>query len=249
MRKGRTALTIALIAAFIGCIAAFVLTRPSVAFVNPGFPEEYMDKLPSSSIVSTAFRTIRIEESGIGKASPDLAVFHAAGGNPGYDGLSAVYGTDSIDGFDILFTLDETEMWKKALALGEKLGLAVLYQEDDAYAPGIADSLAEALPGIMLIPYQGRITDVNIGEIEERLDANRISIVLMVTPSTSMDIMKRSDLKFVVDFRDRAAISSRTSYFVAPLWDEAVKKALDGERGKIALDYALFRSDSGLKVR
>ena len=62
MRKGRTALTIALIAAFIGCIAAFVLTRPLVAFVNPGFPEEYMDKLPSSSIVSTAFRTIKIKK-------------------------------------------------------------------------------------------------------------------------------------------------------------------------------------------
>ena len=210
----------------IAVAAVFFFTRPSYALVLPEHPSWYSLGEPLFSLsFRKAFSSSHADVvfvmpgAGIPQSNGDIYLMRPADEGEDYP---------SVD-------IDENAMWAEALGDGRE---CIIYDSSSVYSSEIADYLLEADGNAFGVPYDGRVSDANIGRILS--DAEGADKILLLTPQSSVMIARdnRTDIPVVMDFRDKAALTAaRCDEYVSVNWNELISSALSSEPH---LSYALI---------
>lgn len=198
--------------------ALFILSRPKVAFVTGSeLPESYAISLPGNIL---RYRMV----NNPGKAdlvivSPDAAMPPV----PCY-----LFGRESEEGEEPLGVLipEEGAMWSFAPAWPA----AVVYERSSSAADDLADDIIQRDGSIKRITYNGRVSVANLESVESEIEKSGAEYVLMLTPETSLSLLRAErPWKAVLDERDAAALETTAAeYAVAIDWDGTIENLLSG---------------------
>ena len=208
--RKRIFIALASIAAVLAAFAVFFLTRPSVAILEPEYPEGY--DLISPAILTSAYRTVSRAEG----ADAVIAL----------PGAELPEGTDGVAIGSEELSIDESSMWKAALGDGRE---CILYESSDSAARSIAESLLASDDNAYAVTYDGRISVENINRILSEVSGS--DSLLMLTPSTSVRLIRENDAgtSVVMDYRDAAAMDTTiVNKAVCINWDTFIRSVLDG---------------------
>ena len=100
------------------------------------------------------------------------------------------------------------------------------------------------------IPYQDIISFINTDEIKSELDRNSIGTLLVLNPSSSINIFSRcKELTIVVSSIYGKAIDELLdTYVVIEDFDNMLKSLVRGEKGEVSTPYTLSSTKKGIKV-
>ncbi len=218
-----------IILVLITSLAVFHFTRPSVAFIaSDSFPPGY--RLPSPYSFFKYRRTGNAGNADLVIVAPDAAV---PAGVEAY-----LFGRDAeeVESPAAVLAIDEERMWESAAADGS---FAVIYEESSSRAAAIASHLAALNENAVPVTYMGRISSANIGQVVSAVDASGADTLLMLTPETSMELIRDDGSRNVImDIRDAAAMeTTEVESAVSIDWDASVENLLSG---KAELSYCLL---------
>ena len=220
MLKKALLVAFSIIILFAVIFTVFYFARPSVAFISSGLlPSGYELSEPSGSL---GYRvTDNAEQADIVIVAPDAAVPQ--------DILSYLFGREAESGENPegVLAIDNGAMWECAMELGNA---TLVYEETSSYGRSVADYLKTLYPDIGIVTYTGRITGANIGTVKSEISETGNDIIFLLTPSSSMELI-RTDIPWtiVLDERDAAALeTTKADYAVSIDWNGTVKSLLDG---------------------
>ena len=159
---------------------------------------------------------------------------------------SCSYGLDENANFDLYFLANEENRWKNAINIDKKLKTALIYNESN----NKEKSLSEKINADLKIPYADFISFINADEIKEELDRNQIGTVLILNPSTAINLIENiKDMSVVVSTLYAMAIGEiRNTYVLQEDFDFMLNCLVKGEGGKKETIYNISSTKKGIKV-
>lgn len=227
MQRKKVIIVIGIILFIFACCAVFFLTRPRVVFLHgTTLPESYEISLPSNF-----FEYILVDNP----ENADLVIASPVAQPPAVPYY--LFGREKEEGENpiAVLNIDESAMWEAAPA-GKK---AVVYERSSSAADEIADNLIEHDDTIERITYSGRVSGANVDSVRKRIEECGAEYVLLLTPSSSLPLLRgQREWKAVLDERDAAALETTpVEYAVAVDWDRTISALLSGEA---ELSYCLI---------
>ncbi len=221
MRKRAAIIVIAAAAVLSVSAAAFLFSRPSVAFVTSGLlPEGY--ELPQPGNILEYRMTDNLQSADLVITAPDAALPE---GVPSY-----LFGRKAEEGESPLAVLDidEGEMWECAIT--EDGRYAALYEETSSAAKAAADHLRSLGADVTDVTYTGRISGANLDQVSSAISDAAAAAVLALTPSSSTELLRSEhSWRIIMDARDAAALESTAcDDEVAIDWDATIRSLLSG---------------------
>ena len=216
-RKKVLVIVIAVLLCVSVALALFHSTRPSVAFITSGsFPRGY--DLPEPRSFFSFRRTSDASSADLVIVPPDAEVPSSGG---------YLFGREAEEGENpsAVLGIDNGRMWAEAIDEGR---YAAVFEESSLLASSIMEVL-EPL-GVVPIPYMGRISSANIDSVRREIASAEADTVLLLTPSTSMSLI-RSDHEWsvIMDIRDAAAMdTTEVDAAVSIDWNRTVQDLLSG---------------------
>lgn len=218
-------------------LAAFLLifyfTRPSVCFaVSDALHDDYVKKLSHPHLISAGYRSRVVRDSSL-SGNYDLVIVMppaelSDNANTVYLGM----------GNGRTFSINETELFSAPLRMKSHDVLAFLYDSADENADHIASELKAEFNELILIPYEGRISSVNLDEI--RTIASAADGVIIYSPLSALRFIESSDAELYADWRDAAALAVMKNVIaICPDWNRAIADALHSEISEIPLHFTL----------
>ena len=165
------------------------------------------------------------------------------------DGLalenSSTYSISS-NNYDLLFSSDDVAKWNQAIEIDKKLKTALLYNESN----NKEKELSKDIKCDLKIPYQDIISFINADEIKSELDRNSIGTLLVLNPSSVINIFSRcKELTIVVSSIYGKAIDELLdTYVVIEDFNSMLKSLVRGEKGEVSTPYTLSSTKKGIKV-
>ena len=208
-------------------LALFVLTRPSVWYVE-GPVEAYA--FPSPSPLSPYWK--------LSEKSPRLVIVTPMAEVPETGALTVLLGRHAEEEEQVSkeVLIDETAMWATALSSGVE---CLLYESSDAFCQSLALELMELDSNAYAVSYDGRITASDYGQLAE--DTSEADRIFLLTPATAVYLARHTDKDLVVEFRDKAALEyTKARYTVSIDIDAMVRRFLSGD---FELPYTLLASE------
>ena len=198
----------------------FYMTRPSVAFIKAlSFPPGY--ELPEPGNILKYRMTDNAASASLVITAPDAAV------PVGVDAY--LFGREPVEGETPLAVLgiNEGEMWRTALDGGS---VVLLYEESSVSARRIAEYLKALDSDIAEVTYTGRISGANMDSVKSSIPDDENTRVLLLTPSSSMGLLRSPhSWRAVLDIRDAAAMeTTEVDMAVSIDWDNTIENLLSG---------------------
>ena len=159
---------------------------------------------------------------------------------------SCSYGSDENSNCDLYFLTDDENKWKEAINIDKKLKTALIYNESN----NKEKSLSEKINVDLKIKYNDFISFINADEIKEELDKNKVGTILVLNPSTAVNLIENcKDMSIVVSTLYGQAISEITNvYVVKEDFDLMLRRLVKGEVGQIDAPYSISSTKKGFKV-
>ena len=208
----------------------FFYSRPHIAFVvDDHLPDDYVKSLSHPSFLSFGYRASVVRESLYSSKGYDLAIIlppaHAD------DGIYIGRGEKH-------FSIDGYEMFSFPLTYATKDVFAFLFDCNDEEALSVAERMKADYENLILIPYEGRISSVNIEEVKSAAAvADRI---IIYSPESSLRFIEQAEQKLYLCWIDAAAIAGmRKVIAISPDWNRAISDALREDSSEIPLHFAL----------
>lgn len=219
MRK-KIAITCVIILLLVLGAGLFYMTRPSVAFIKAlSFPPGY--ELPEPGNILKYRMTDNAASASLVITAPDAAV--PVGVN------AYLFGREPVEGETPLAVLgiNEGEMWRTALDGGS---VVLLYEESSVSARRIAEYLKALDSDIAEVTYTGRISGANMDSVKSSIPDDENTRVLLLTPSSSMGLLRSPhSWRAVLDIRDAAAMeTTEVDMAVSIDWDNTIENLLSG---------------------
>ena len=221
---------IAIVFILAAALVFFFFSRPHVAFVVDDYlPDDYVKSLSHPSFLSFGYRASVLRESSYRNGGYDLSIIlppaHAEGG---------IY----IGRGERSFSIDEYEMFSFPLLSETQDVFAFVFDENDEMALSVADRIQADYENLILIPYDGRISSVNIEDVKRAAaDADRI---IVYSPETALRFIEQADQRIYLSWIDAASVAGMKKIIaIAPDWDKAIEEAMRSQDSEIPLHFAL----------
>lgn len=213
------------------CAAAgYYLTRPSVVFISPDMPDGFSLRRPS--FFTPSFRLASTP------GSADFVIVMPSEIVPESEGTTVLFGRSAEEGEnpDIVLVPDLPLMWMTALSDRRE---CILYESSDQMARKIAEKLTAEDGNAYEVTYSGRISVANHDEIASAISG--ADAVFYLTPSSSLRILRDSDIPAVLDSIHAGALEiTGISGAVGVDWDRTIENLISGSA---SISYAFFPSE------
>ena len=159
---------------------------------------------------------------------------------------SCSYGLNENNSFDLYFLGNEESRWKNAINIDKKLKTALIYNESN----NNENSLSEKIKADLKIPYVDFISFINADEIKAELDRNQVGTILVLNPSSAINLIEIcKDMPVVVSSLYGMAIGEiRNTYVLQEDFDYMLRYLVRGEVGLKETIYSISSTKKGLKV-
>ena len=231
MLKRIVAVSIIIAAILAAAAAAFIFSRPAVAFLSADLPAGFASLRPSSLTLS--FRLAGNADKA------DLVLVMPSENVPDTDSQTVLFGreADGDESPDLVVIPDDVLMWSLALGSGTE---CILYDSSSQFAAELAEELLGLDDNAYAVTYSGRVSVANYDQVISGVSG--ADVILALTPSSSMRILRSAGIPpAITDSLHAAALDSTgISASVGVDWNATVEALLAGSEAPC---YALIPSE------